>query len=120
MQIVYTNKSFDEKGIHIYDQSLIKKIMIPYTNNKLNITKTIYVHNIETDKQWEVIETPENKQIMDKILAKVFSIKYIEKPKTRWIKPVEPEPKPEVVETYDFSEDDWKKPKKKGNVDEWI
>ena len=121
MKVVYTDdpKDFTVIGIHIYDQSLLKKIMIPYANNKLKLTRTVYVHNIETDKQWEVIENTETKDVMVKILTKVFNKKYIEKPETFFIKPTVKE-KERVVPTYELDEEQWKKPKKKGGMDSWV
>ena len=121
MKIVYSKKqeNIKKKGIHIYDSSLLKKIMIPYVNGKLNITRPIYIHKIKTNKQWEVVEDAENKQTMEKILTKVFSKEYIEKPVKRWIKPVVKEEPKRVIPTYELDEEQWKKPKKKGGMDKW-
>jgi len=121
MKIVYSknSESFKKTGIHIYDFTLLKKVVIPYTQGKLRLTRTVYVHNIETDKQWEVVENAENKQTMEKILTKVFSKEYIEKPVKRWIKPVVKEEPKRVVPTYELDEEQWKKPKKKGGMNKW-
>jgi len=122
MIVVYSDspESIKKKGIHLYNESLLRKLMIPYGNNKLRLTRTVYVHNIETDKQWEVVEDADNKQTMEKILTKVFSKEYIEKPVKRWIKPVVKEEPKRVVPTYELDEEQWKKPKKKGGMDSWI
>ena len=120
MKIIWSDKSesFKKIGIHLYDQTLLKQLVIPYTKGKLRIRRTIYIHEIETDKQWEVVDTPENKQVLEKNLVKVFSIVYKEKQPKQWIKPVEPKKKPTPI--YELDEEDWKKPKKRGGMDKWI
>ena len=120
MRIVYSDEpeSMQKTGIHLYDETLLKQIMIPYTSNKLKIRKTIYIHNIETDKKYEVVDTPENKRILEKNLAKVMSIEYKEKPQKQWIKPIVKEKK--VIPIYELDEEDWKRPKKRGGMDKWI
>ena len=123
MYIVNSNNSetFKEKGLHIYNDSLLKNIMIPYSEGKLNIKSTIYIHNIETDKQYEIIDNPKKKAIMEKTLDKIFSIKYKEKPKEQWIKPKEkPKEAKEEITVYEYEDEEWKQPKKKGKMDKWV
>jgi len=120
MKIIWTDKleSMQKTGIHLYDQTLLKQLVIPYVKGKLRIKRIIYIHDIETDKKYEVVDTPENKQVLEKNLVKVFSKEYKEEQPKRWIKPIETEKKP--IPTYELDEDDWKKPKKRGGMNKWI
>jgi hypothetical protein len=116
--VIWTNDSLQEKGIHLYDQSLIKKIMIPYSEKRLTVTSNIYIHAATAGKQYEVIDDdPVIKQRITNALEHWFKQTYVEKeePKTVWLEPEEPI-KPV---SYELDEDDWERPKKRGGMDKW-
>ena len=76
MILIWTNKKeyLQRDGIHIYDHELLKKIMIPYANGKLIVKRTIYIHDMESDKKYDVVERNQNnKKLVENILEKVFA-----------------------------------------------
>ena len=117
---MWTDKEhrLQKKGIHLYDESLLQKIMIPYAKREFNTERIIYIHRIETEKKYEVILEEPEKAEMEQTLEKVFALEYEEEPKPRWINAKEPEKR--VIPEYELNEKDWKVPKKKGGVDKWI
>ena len=106
MRILWTNKKegLQKKGIHLYDQVLLKKITIPYSKGDLRIKRTIYIHdNIETDKKYEVVEEDlERKEKMVNKMEELISKTYAEPKKKVWVAPVEPVKKPKP--TYELDE----------------
>ena len=118
MRIMWTDKKqrLQKKGIHLYDESLLQKIMRPYAKREFNTERIIYIHGIETDKKYEVILEELEKTEMEQTLEKFFAFEYEEEePKPRWVNAKELEKK--AIPEYELNEKDWKVPKKKGGVD---
>ena len=121
MRIMWTDKEhrLQKKGIHLYDESLLQKIMRPYAKREFNTERIIYIHGTESEKKYEVILEEPEKTEMEQTLEKFFVLEYKEEElKPRWINAKAPEKK--AIPEYELNEKDWKVPKKKGGVDKWI
>lgn len=97
MKVIWT-KNTEQPGIHIYDERILPKMIIPYERGKLKVKSIVYMHDNIPDKTFEVVG--DKKEQITNTLNKVFNISYKKEPvkKHVWIDTVE----------------------KKKNIDKWL